>query len=452
MKLAAFVAVGVFVMLWTSSCSQRSAQPNFVYILADDLGYGDLGSYGQTKIRTPSLDRMAAGGLRFTQHYSGASACAPSRFTLMTGKHIGRSDTYGNVQKLKHEEETIAEVLKRAGYTTGAVGKWALGTLPTQHGFDEWYGFMSQNYAHFHYPEFIWDGEERVEIAENRNLRVNGRYPPGKGVYIQDRFTEKALSFITRHRNEPFFLYLAYTIPHLELAVPDDSLVVYKGTFEEISFDTTATSEVAGRLAFYDGHGYCSSDNPRATYASMISRMDRDIGRILALLEELGLDNDTLVVFSSDNGPTGIEAGDATKFFKSAGGLRGGKGLPYEGGIRVPMIAWWPGRIQAGGISDHVSYFPDILPTFADLAGFDVVEPVDGISMTPTLLGQSGQKNGFQFWAKAIRKGKWKYVEGRLYNLDDDPGETTDLAVEHPDIVHELNALWHENAIPDDSL
>lgn len=428
----------------------QSRKPNLIYILADDLGYGELGCYGQTKIKTPCLDQLAAEGMRFTQHYSGAAVCAPSRFTLMTGQHIGRSDTYGQGQRLKPDAVTLPKLLKQAGYTTGAFGKWGLGNDPNHQGFDEWYGFISQAYAHFFYPEKIWVNTEQIDIPENVGLRKNGEYGDvGKGVYIHDRFTGNALEFIKRNQSKPFFLYLPFTIPHLELIAPADSMAQYEGKWEERVFDTTEKTKPAGGTAFYDGHGYCTTRQARAAYAAMVSRMDRDIGRIADEVKKLGLGDDTLIMFSSDNGPSWWGAGGYDRdFFEGAGPLRDGKGSYYEGGLRVPMIAWWPGRIRAGSVTDHISYFPDVMPTLLDVAGAKPPKKTDGISMTPTLFASGRQKqHDFLFWARAVRMGDWKYVKNELYDLSKDIGETTNAAAEHPEIVSRIKAIIEGNKI-----
>jgi len=439
----------------------KNNKPNIIYILADDLGYGELGSYGQTKIKTPFLDTLAAQGMKFTQHYSGAQVCAPSRFTLITGKHIGRSETYGQRQKLKPNEFTVAKMLKEKGYVTGCFGKWGLGNDPNAQGFDEWCGFIDQGYAHFYYPERIWRDTVQVELPENKGLRVDGKYKEdyNKGTYIHDVFIDTALKFIADNEKSPFFLYLPLTIPHLELIAPQSSLEQYQGKWEEKEFDTKIKEKTAGGRKFYDGYGYCSNDNPRATYAAMVSRMDRDIGRIMELLKKLNLEENTLIIFSSDNGPSWWDVGGYDRdFFQGAGPLRGGKATFFEGGIRIPMIACWPGTINPGTESDHISYFPDVLPTLAEIAGAKVPEGIDGVSMLPTFLEKGKQEqHEFLFWAGAVRMGEWKFVHSgkelkgkqpMLFNLSEDIGETKDLAVQHPEIVEQIKEIIQENKIP----
>lgn len=461
---------GLWLPFGAQAANSQASRPNIIYILADDLGYGELGCYGQRKIRTPHLDQMAAEGMRFTQHYCGAAVCGPSRYTLLTGRHIGRSRSYGQGQRLT-DEPTLHKLCKRAGYATAAIGKWGVGDDPNDQGVDEWYGFISQGYAHFYYPERIWENRKQLEIPENyeqEGLRVEGKYTDKVkgGVYIHDSFTEKALSFISQNQENPFFLYLPYTIPHLELAVPEDSMEPYRNAFDERPFIAAKHSPEAiknkpvGGTTFYDGLGYCDHDTARAAYAGMISRMDRDVGRIMQRLKDLHLDKNTLVIFASDNGPSWWSTGGCDReFFESAGPLRGGKASFYEGGIRVPMIARWPAKIAAGTISQHVSYFPDILPTFAELLNLELTTQTDGISMLPTLLQKGEQaEHDFLFWEKAVRMGKWKYISGGrdfrgnrkrglLFNLEMDPSESRDVSSENPELVQQMKTIMNENKI-----
>jgi arylsulfatase A len=435
-------------------------KPNIIYILADDLGYGELGCYGQEKISTPNLDRLAAEGMRFTDHYSGSAVCAPARMTLMTGKHIGHHKTTGQGQRLGPGYVTLPALLQEVGYATGGFGKWGLSRAdgkdpgaPNQQGFDQWLGFISQGHAHFYYPEWVWKNQEKTFFDENKGLRVDGVYREGhEGTYIHDVFTEGALEFIRDNKTQPFFLYVPYTIPHLEMAVPDDSLAQYQGKFPEKPF-VTSQGKPDGGTAFYDERGYCSCQEPLATYAAMVSRMDRDVGRIVSLVEELGLGENTLVMFSSDNGPANSQAGGYDReFFQGAGPLREGKGSLYEGGIRVPMIARWRGMIQAGSTTGHPSAFWDVLPTCAEAAGVAPPDDVDGLSFLPTLLGntEAQREHDFLYWefkgVSVVRMEPWKAIwrtraddagtpGPQLYNLAEDIGETTNLAEAHPDIV-----------------
>ena len=430
-----------------------AAKPNFVFILADDLGYNELGCYGQKKIRTPNLDRLAAQGMRFTDHYSGSPVCAPSRCTLMTGYHTGHAHVRGNLGRprvgqlpIPDETVTLAELLKREGYRTGAAGKWGLGGpgssgLPNKQGVDFWFGYLDQWNAHSHYPEYMWRNQEKIILEKNLG---------GKRVqYSHDMFTEEALKFLRESAaHGPFFLYVPYAVPHVSLHVPEDSLAEYKGKWPEKPY----------KGGHYSGHA-----TPLAAYAAMITRMDRDVGRIVALLEELGVERDTLVVFTSDNGPTYTGGVDAA-FFASAGPLRGLKGSVYEGGIRVPMIARWPGRIKPGATSRLPCAFWDWLPTFMDLAGAADRTPkgIDGVSIAPTLLGRGTQKRReYLYWEhhsgrgmQAVRMGPWKGVRlnaragaaapVQLYNLDSDIGERKDLAAEQPEVVGKIAAIMQE--------
>lgn len=426
----------------------QAARPNIVLILADDLGYGDLGCYGQKKIRTPNLDRMAAQGIRFTQFYAGSTVCAPSRCVLMTGLHTGHAYIRGNGRTdLRPEDVTVAEVLKSAGYATGVIGKWGLGTeggsgQPTRQGFDEFFGYLDHTHAHNYYPSFLFRNEERMSL---KNVVPNeGRFGQGvasvRAEYSHDLFTDEALRFVERYRDRPFFLYLAYTIPH-------------------------ANNEAGSRgMEVPDLGEYAERDWPPAqkAHAAMISRMDRDIGRLLTRLRELRLDERTLVLFSSDNGPH-REGGNDPDFADSNGPLRGIKRDLYEGGIRVPMIARWPGQIRAGQVSEHVGYFADFLPTAAELAGVAAPSGLDGISFAPTLLGDSRaqRRHRYLYWefyergsAQAVRLGDWKGVckpfggPMEVYDLASDLGETRDLAAERPEVVRQLRAAMTEAHTP----
>jgi arylsulfatase A len=412
--------------------AQQPRKPNILFILADDLGYGDLSCYGQRKFGTPNIDRLAREGLRFTSHYAGGAVCAPSRSALMTGQHTGRTRIRNNYAlgrtraALLPEDVTVAEVLKRAGYATGVVGKWGLGEAgttgtPNRQGFDHWFGFLNQAEAHNHYPPHLWRDEKKVALDGKQ--------------YAQDLFTEDALAFIERNQAKPFFLYLAYTLPHSDLAVPEDSLKLFRGKYPEepVTLEGKAVA------------------TPRALYAAMVSRLDRDVGRVLALLKRLKLDDDTLVIFTSDNGPP---ASHAPEFFGSAGAFRGLKGSLYEGGLRVPFIARWPGKIKANTTSDHVAAFWDFLPTAAELAGVAPPANIDGRSYLAALLGKKQAPDEFLYWEynkkgsgwQAVRTGDWKAVRRRadapleLYNLKTDVGERDNVAARHPDIIQRIEA------------
>ncbi len=430
----------------TGGSGDVAGKPNIIFILADDLGYGDLGCFGQKRIKTPCLDRMAAEGMKLTSHYSGSTVCAPSRATLMTGLHTGHLRTSGQGQSLLPSDVTVAELLKAAGYATAGIGKWGLGRdgsagVPNKQGFDSWFGFLGQGPAHFYYPEYVWRNSEKFYLEANRGGKT--------GTYIHDVFTDEALKFIRAAKDKPFFLYLPYIIPHAEMTVPADSLAPYRGKFKEKPY-TTTTDAPAGGTRGPQGTGYCSQAEPYATHAGMISRMDRDIGRIFTLLKELGLDENTLVLFTSDNGPHG-EGGTTPTFFNSAGPLRGMKRSLHDGGIRVPTIARWPGKIAAGSASDHASAFWDFLPTACEIVGIDSPTGIDGVSYLPALLGKPQEAHDHLYWdyrrTFAIRAGKWKAIrprkgKTRLYDLDADIGETTDIAGKHPDRAAEMDRLF----------
>ncbi|MEX2577739.1 MAG: arylsulfatase [Verrucomicrobiales bacterium] len=433
--------------------------PNLVYLLADDLGYGDLGSYGQQLIRTPRLDEFASEGIRFTQHYAGGPACHPSRGVLFTGLHTGHAYIRRNSKiPLRAEDFTLSQMLKQAGYATGGVGKWALGDhdstgAPWRKGMDEFFGYLDQTHAHTYYPDFLWKNGERYEIPENAG--------DNREVYSHDLFADEALDFIRRHADEPFFFYGAFTIPHAEVVVPDDSLDEYRGVWTEPN-------------TFPGSKTYSPQNQPRAVRAGMITRLDRDMGRLFDLLDELGIAEHTLVVFTSDNGPI-TAGGQDPEFFHSAGPLRGLKFTLYEGGIRVPFLARWPGKIEPGTESDLISDFADMIPTFADAAG---IEPpaefgeldgvsidgvsidgvsIDGVSILPTLLGKTEEQaiREHFYWEsapqQALRRGDWKAYRPapgkplELYHLASDIGETRDYAPQKPELVDEFERLM-ENA------
>lgn len=451
LKAVGFSAVSVTL----SGClndSQRVSRvkrhrPNIIFILADDLGYGDLGCYGQKQIKTPNIDRMAAEGMRFTQHYAGSTVCAPSRCTLMTGLHTGHCRVRANSRVLlKPEDTTAAEILRAAGYTTGMIGKWGVGHPPAvgdpaQNGFDYFFGYLNMMHAHNYYPHFLVRNESKVAL---KNVVQNpGKW--GQGVatekleYSHDLFAKDALSFIERNKDKAFFLYLAFTIPHAnnegERATGDGMEVPDYGIYKNRDWP-----------------------GPQKGHAAMITRMDRDIGRLLTRLKKLGLDKDTVVFFSSDNGPH-KEGGADPKFFNSSGRLRGYKRDLYEGGIRVPMIAWWPGRIKAGSVSSHISAFWDFLPTACELAQVKPPDGIDGISLVPALLGQpqKQEKHDFLYWEfhergkkQAVRMGDFKAVrlnvykrpiaQLELYNLRNDIGEKNNIARKHPEVIARIEA------------
>ncbi len=445
------LALGV---LWLAGAVAHGAEtpprPNIIFILADDLGYGDLGCYGQKRIQTPNLDRMAQQGMRFTQFYAGSTVCAPSRCALMTGLHTGHTRIRGNARDdLTPQDVTVARVLKQAGYTTGLFGKWGLGNeggtgVPTKQGFDEFYGYLDQHHAHNYYPAWLMHNEKRVPLKNE----VPGMGPFGKGVatkkieYSHDLIMQQALAFLERHKARPFFLYLALTIPHANneggkngMEVPD--LGIYK-----------------------------DRDWPAAqkAHAAMITRMDADVGKLLDWLKKNGLDDNTIVFFSSDNGPH-REGGNNPDFNDSNGPLRGIKRDLYEGGIRVPTLVRWPGKVKAGSTTDFVGAFWDLFPTLADLAGVPEKVParLDGLSFAPTLLGHTERQKQHEslYWAfyerggaRALRMGKWKAVQQpihspiQLFNLDQDLGEKNDVAAKHPDVVARMKKLMDDADTP----
>lgn len=440
----------------------RSSPPNIIYILADDLGYGEVGCYGQTKISTPSLDQLAREGMRFTRHYSGAPVCAPSRCVLLTGRHLGHSVIRDNGEvkpegqrPIPTDTVTIAEVLSEAGYRTAAIGKWGLGPPgsegdPNRQGFDHFFGYNCQREAHRFYPKHLWRNQERVVLE--------GNLEDPKTQYSHDLLTLEALWFLRSAARgpDPFFLYLPYTIPHVDLSVPEDSMEPYYGEL--------------GDEQPYDGSkGYCTHPTPRSAYAGMISRLDRDVGRILETVRALGLDKNTLVIFSSDNGPT-YAGGVEPKYFESSGGLRGLKGSAWEGGLRVPMIAWWPGKIEAGTTSDHRSAFWDIFPTLCELAGVTREYQTEGISLLPTLQGREQPRHAYLAWEfhgyggiqavllaedetrewKGVRTRCYRAPDGpiKLFDLRSDPTESKNLAPSHPDVVAQIEKILREDRSP----
>jgi arylsulfatase A len=426
--------------------------PNILLIQADDLGYGDLSVYGQKRFQTPALDKLARQGTRFTQYYSGSTVCAPSRAALLTGKHTGHAWIRGNGAlpegdvPLRAEEVTIAEVLRDRGYRTALIGKWGVGQpgtpgMPDQQGFEHAFGFLDQRHAHRQFTDHLYRNGERVAVDLDKD-------------YAGDLFTKETVDFIERSDARPFFIYLNYTVPHAELRVPEDAIAAYRGKFPEQPF-ANAKADAVPVGARPDGPsiGYRSQPTPHAAFAAMITRMDRDIGRLADLLTARGLDSRTLILFTSDNGPH-KEGGADPDFFDSSGGLRGIKRDLYEGGIRVPMIARWTGRIPAG----HVSALPwahwDLLPTLSEIAGGKAPAGIDGISMASTLSAgkpQAGHppfywefhERGFQ---QAVRMGEWKAVRLKpgepleLYHLERDPAEKQNVAAANPDVVAKIEA------------
>lgn len=440
----------------------KAQKPNIIFILADDLGYGDVGFNGQKLIKTPNIDRLAKEGMRFNQFYAGTTVCAPSRSSLMTGQHTGHTYVRGNKGVLPEGQQpiadsvvTVAEVVKKAGYRTGAFGKWGLGPVgsegdPLKQGFDQFYGYNCQSLAHRYFPNHLWDNDRKVILEANANLLYTKEYAP-------DLIQQKALEFVDAANGEqPFFLFMPYILPHAELLAPDDSLFhFYKGKFQETPFkgDDYGVNAHPG--------GYTSQLYPHATFAAMVGRLDRYVGQLLDKLKEKGLDQNTLIIFTSDNGPH-VEGGADPTFFNSGGGFRGVKRDLYEGGIREPFVARWPGVVKPGTQNEYIGAFWDILPTFAELAGAKVAGAIDGQSFVRALTGKGTQKkHDYLYWefhekggCQAIRQGNWKAVRLKagtrsqakieLYDLSIDPSERSDLAGQYPGKVKELGALMDE--------
>jgi arylsulfatase A-like enzyme len=421
--------------LWAQDAKPR--RTNVILITADDLGYGDLSCYGQKNFRTPNLDRLATEGVRFTQAYAGSTVCAPSRCTLMTGLHTGHARIRGNARVELHDRDvTVAELLRQNGYRTAHIGKWGCGLPdgsgePHKQGFEHWFGYVTNGEAHNYYPDFLWKNGERFTLD---NVVAKG-VATKKVAYSPELFTNDALRFIENHKDEPFFLYLAYTQPH-------------------------ANNEAGNKGMEVPDLGEYADKNwpePEKGRAAMIAYMDRDIGRIMERLRELKLDENTGVMFSSDNGPH-KEGGSDPAFHDCNGPLRGIKRDLYEGGIRVPLIVRWPGAGSAGVTTDHICAHWDILPTIADIAGIEPPASLDGISFYPTLLGdrpgsRKQPQHEFLYWEfhergfqQAARMGRWKGVllkhggKLELYDLERDIAEEHNVADQHPQIVAKIAA------------
>ncbi|MCB1061686.1 MAG: arylsulfatase [Verrucomicrobiae bacterium] len=443
--------ISLLIALILPTLASAADKPNLIYILLDDAGYGDLSCYGQSKFQTPQIDRLASEGMKFTQHYSGSTVCAPTRCVLMTGVHTGHSFVRGN-REVKPEGQapmpadlvTIPRLLKQAGYATGAFGKWGLGAPrsesdPAEH-FDLFYGYNCQREAHNYYPDHLWKNHDRIELD-------------GK-TYAHDPIMEEALQFVRDQKDGPFFVYLPVTIPHAAMHVPESYSKPFRKLFPEFE----------GVIGKYAGPPV---DNPVAAFAGMMTKLDEDIGRLLALLKELNIDDNTLVMLSSDNGPH-QEGGHKPDFFDSNGPLKGHKRDLYEGGIRAPLLARWPGKIEAGSVSDLISAHWDMLPTFCELAGVAVPKNIDGISLVATLEGRSQDQKTHDslYWEfyegggkRAVRFGDWKAVqlnlgqkgmEGpiELYDLSQDLGEESNVADGHPDLVAKARELMNAAHTP----
>ncbi|MCB0716937.1 MAG: arylsulfatase [Bacteroidetes bacterium] len=474
-------ATVLFVSLIGLACQNQAPapRPNIIFILADDLGYGEVGAYGQQLIRTPNIDQLAETGIRFTQHYSGSPVCAPSRGTLLTGKHTGHAYIRDNKEMggwgpdepegqlpLPETEFTVTDLLKNAGYNTAVVGKWGLGGpdsegLPSNHGVDLFYGYLCQRVAHNYYPTHLWRNNTRDTLEGNAWFSAHQRIDQPLesmadyesrfqgAVYAPDRMIDESINFIRDNADHPFFLLYASPIPHVALQVPQTSLQQYEGQFPE--------------TPYLGEKSYLPHPEPRAAYAAMISRLDDEVGRIMQTLDDVGISENTLVIFSSDNGPTYAGGADA-EFFDSAGGLRGLKGSVFEGGIRVPMIARWPGHISPGTLSGHPSAFWDFMPTVADITGEQVPEGIDGVSYLPSLVGNSGQaEHDYLYWEyhafggmQAVRMGNWKAVRLQireqqdspieLYDLVLDKSESMNVAADHPEVVRQAREYMNRRS------
>jgi len=448
----------------TMARNGRRRKPNIVLILADDLGWSELGCYGQEKIKTPHIDQMAREGMRFTQSYSGSAVCAPTRCNLMTGKHGGHAyirdngeiknpapGIFGGQTPLLPEEPGMAKALKGFGYTTGCFGKWGLGGVgtsgdPLNQGFDRFYGYNCQRHAHNLYPNYL------VSDQENVTLEGNTRGLTGK-TYAPQVIADEALKFIQENKDKPFFVYYPTVLPHLALQAPEEEVAAYRGQWPETP---------------YTGKSYLPHPTPRACYAAMITFMDKQVGRLISLLKALNLDNNTMVLFVSDNGTTHLKEQVDDTFFKSVGPLRGLKGSLYEGGIRVPLVARWPKRITADTTSDLPVCHYDMAATLTDVAGTSFDKGTDGISILPTLLGRHNtqKKHDYLFWdfagyggQIAVRMGQWKGIKRglrktpdaplELYNLEEDISETTNVVKDHPGIAEKLeNIIRKERTAP----
>ena len=441
-------------LLSAASLVATETKPNIIFILADDLGYGDLSCYGQTKFTTPAIDRLASEGMKFTQFYAGSTVCAPSRCSIMTGLHTGRCYIRGNRDAdggnfpLAADQTTVATLLKKAGYATGCFGKWGLGVStnegsPMKHGFDEFFGYYSQRDAHNYYPPFLHRNGEKIELD-------------GK-TYSHDLIEKESLDFIRKNKDKPFFCYMTVTIPHAAMQVPEQYVAPWRKVFSEFE------NEI-GKYSF--NTEVC---NPVAAFPGMMTRLDETVAKLLALLEELNLDDNTILMFSSDNG-THKEGGHRSDFFESAGPLRGAKRDLYEGGIRVPMLIRWSKTINPGSVSDHIGAFWDVLPTLANIAGIPESEcpkQLDGLSFLPTLLGNTTtqKQHPYLYWEfyeqqgkVAARFGKWKVIrlnavtqpDGpiEVYDLENDLGEKTDVANKHPEIIARFKEIFREAHTP----
>jgi len=454
-----FLLPGFFLIILVScqstdrSKKELGNKPNIVFILADDLGYGDLSCYGQTRFQTPNIDNLAASGMLFTQHYAGCTVCAPSRSSLMTGQTTGHTFIRGNKEvqpegqyPLETNVVTMAEMLKKAGYVSGAFGKWGLGYPgsegdPNMQGFDEFFGYNCQRMGHNYYPYHLWHNQEKV-ILEGNNDSLKGEYGP-------EVIHKHAIQFLEENKDKPFFMYYPSIIPHAELFAPEDYMAKYRGKLlPEISYEGVDSG------SGYKNGAYGSQPEAHAAFAAIVTYLDMQVGEIIAKLKELRIYDNTIIIFSSDNGPH-KEGGADPDYFNSNGPLKGYKRDVYEGGIRVPMIAVWNGKITKGCTSDHISAFWDVMPTIAEITGMQVPVSIDGISFLPELLGKKQPEHEYLYWEfhelggrKALRKGDWKLAINNvsipektsieLYNLANDIGEENNLADQFPERGEEM--------------
>ena len=449
----------------SAQVSKTIGPPNIIYILADDLGYGDLSVYGQKKFQTPNIDKLAAHGMLFTQHYSGSTVCAPSRSALMTGMHTGHTVVRGNYG-IKPEGQfpipdstlTIAEVLKKAGYSTGAFGKWGLGYPgsegdPNNQGFDTFYGYNCQTIGHNYYPYHLWSNQDSIVLPQNSGTK--------KGIYAPSLIHEKTLQFIEENKDRPFFAYVPSIIPHAELVAPEEVLNRFRGKYlpEKVYKGIDEGPK-------YKIGGYGSQTESHAAFAAMVSILDEQVGEIVQKVNDLGIADNTIIIFTSDNGPH-LEGGADPDYFDSNGLLKGYKRDLYEGGIRVPMMVKWPNKIKPGTVTGHVSAFWDVFPTLAEIAGVKETSGLDGISLLPTLLGNSTEQkeHEYLYWEfhekggrQAVRMGDWKAVKYNvlqnpdarieLYDLSQDTGEANNVAADFPEVVAEMESILERARTP----
>ena len=493
-NLKTYVLAFGFIFVGCNQKNEVKPPPNIIYILADDLGYGELGVYGQTKIKTPNIDALAKNGMLFTQHYSGAPVCAPARYVFVTGKHAGHSHIRGNDEwgsrgevwnyekafhdpnlegqrPIKKNTPTIGNQLKNAGYTTSIIGKWGLGApltegIPNLKGFDYFYGYNCQRQAHNLYPSHLWENTEKI-LLNNELISPRTKLDSLADPYLEQSYSkftqqdyapqkmqEKALDFITKNKDQPFFMYYASPLPHLPLQVPKKDVEEYKKVFGE-------------EEPYLGNQSYFPNRNPKAAYAAMITYLDNQVGEIVALLKEEGIYENTVIFFSSDNGPTYLGGVDFNYFESSkpfTNGFGRTKGFLYEGGIRVPLIASWPNHIEPGSKSNHISAFYDLMPTLCDIAGTDAPEAIDGISFKSTLLNKKQKQHDFLYWEfpayqgqQAVRMGKWKGIRKNifkgnmkieLYNLETDLEELNDVSSKYPEVVEKISEVMLEEHEP----